>query len=70
MAETIQLVVTGMTCGGCEQAVTRALQQLPGVDAVSASHRDNRVQVTYDAARVDPAALRERIHAAGYEVET
>jgi copper chaperone CopZ len=68
MAETIQLAVTGMTCGGCERAVTRALQQLPGVQAVEASHQDERVRVTYDAAQVDEAALRARIEAAGYQV--
>jgi copper chaperone CopZ len=68
MADTIQLAVTGMTCGGCERAVTRALQQLPGVQAVEASHQDERVRVTYDTAQVDEAALRARIEAAGYQV--
>ena len=68
MSETLQLTVTGMTCGGCENAVKRALQQLAGVREVSASHRANEVQVTFDDAAVTPQAIRERIEALGYDV--
>jgi copper chaperone len=66
--ETIELNVTGMTCGGCENAVKRALQQLPGVESVSASHAANRVGVTYDEGKVSRAQLREKIEALGYNV--
>jgi len=68
MTETLQLKVTGMTCGGCENAVKRALQQVDGVEEVSASHEANLVGVTYDAAKVTPTQLRERIEMAGYDV--
>jgi copper chaperone CopZ len=68
MPETIQLTVTGMTCGGCEAAVGRALGQLPGVSTVSASHREARVEVTFDPDRVDAAQIRARIADLGYSV--
>jgi copper chaperone len=68
MSEKVQLTVTGMTCGGCEHAVKRALQQLPGVHEVSASHRANEVDVTFDQALVTPQMIRERIEALGYSV--
>jgi len=68
MAITVQLTVTGMTCGGCENAVTRAVGHLPGVEAVSASHAANRVEVTFDPAQVTETALRARIVALGYAV--
>ncbi len=68
MATTVQLTVTGMTCGGCENAVTRAVGQLPGVQAVTASHGANRVEVTFDPARLTEATVRERIVALGYAV--
>jgi len=68
MPETIRLTVTGMTCGGCEAAVGRVLGQLPGVTEVSASHRDARVEVTFDPARTDTAAIRARIEQLGYSV--
>ncbi|MGB1586203.1 MAG: heavy-metal-associated domain-containing protein [Thermoplasmatota archaeon] len=32
--EKIELNVTGMTCGSCAAAVTRALEDVPGVAAV------------------------------------
>ena len=68
MSEKVQLTVTGMTCGGCENAVKRALQQLPGVHEVSASHLGNEVHVTFDEATVTPQTIRERIEALGYSV--
>jgi copper chaperone len=68
MLETLQLTVTGMTCGGCENAVTRALQQIDGVADVSASHAANQVGVVYDAEKVTRAMLKERIEQLGYDV--
>ncbi len=68
MTETLQLHVTGMTCGGCENAVKRALMQLDGVKEVTASHQDERVQVTYDGDRVQLPLIRERIEKIGYRV--
>jgi copper chaperone len=70
MSEKIQLTVTGMTCGGCENAVRRALQQLPGVHEVMAAHLANEVNVTFDEAMVTPQTIRERIEALGYEVNS
>ena len=68
MEDQLTLTVTGMTCGGCEKAVTRALTGLPGVSNVSASHRDNRVTLTYDPSRVDIGAITKRVQDAGYVV--
>ena len=66
MTETQTLAVHGMTCGGCEQAVQRALQRLTGVEAASASHRDQRVTVTFDPAVAPIAAIRKTIETLGY----
>jgi copper chaperone len=68
MSQTLQLTVTGMTCGGCEHAVKRALQQIDGVETVTASHSANRVGVTFDTTKVTPALLKERIEMLGYQV--
>lgn len=57
-----------MTCGGCENAVKKALAQLDGVEDVSASHAANLVGVTIDTTRVTREMLKERIEALGYEV--
>jgi copper chaperone CopZ len=57
-----------MTCGGCENAVTRTLGQLKGVEHVTASHAKNEVDVTYDDALVTPAAVKIKIETLGYQV--
>ena len=68
MMETLTLNVTGMTCGGCENAVKRAVGKLEGVTSVAASHADQRVDVEFDPARVDLAAIRQKIEKLGYTV--
>jgi len=68
MNSEVTLPVSGMTCGGCENAVKRAVGQLPGVAAVAASHRDNTVRVTFDPVVIAPADIAGRIRALGYTV--
>ncbi|QXP84587.1 heavy-metal-associated domain-containing protein [Methylococcus sp. ANG] len=65
---TIQLQVTGMKCGGCENTVTKTVTALDGVTSVTASHKENRVDVEYDPARIDPEAIRKAIAGQGYTV--
>lgn len=69
MSEKVQLTVTGMTCGGCENAVRRAVRQIEGVEEVTASHAANQVDVTFDADKANAEIIRERIEAAGYVVK-
>ncbi len=68
MNETLTLKVTGMTCGGCENAVKRAVGQLEGVTEVAASHKAEQVVVTYDAARLGREAIAAKIQRLGYQV--
>ncbi len=69
MNETITLRVTGMTCGGCENAVKRALGRIEGVADVTASHTEERVGVTFDSSKVTLDVIKQRIASAGYTVE-
>ena len=64
---TLTLHVTGMTCGGCENAVKRAVGKLPGVASVEASHVEQRVTVDYDAAQTTPEAIAAKINGLGYQ---
>jgi len=68
MSTTVTLPVTGMTCGGCEQAITRVLGRLPGVTDAVASHRDATVRVTFDPAQVSRADIEQKIGGLGYSV--
>ena len=68
MTERLRLRVTGMTCGGCENAVRRAVAKLDGVREVSASHKDERVEVVCEEGRADRTAITKAIEAIGYTV--
>jgi copper chaperone CopZ len=68
MSTEVTLPVTGMTCGGCENAVQRAVGSLPGVQQVTASHRDATVRVMFDPARISRDEIERKITQAGYVV--
>ena len=68
MTQRVTLKVNGMTCGGCENAVKRAVGQLPGVVEVEASHKDAVVHVSYDPDKAAPLQFKQKIEAIGYEV--
>ncbi|HSK09296.1 MAG TPA: copper ion binding protein [Vicinamibacterales bacterium] len=65
---TLNLKVTGMTCGGCENAVKRSVGQIEGVSEVSASHQEERVAVTFDESKVSREAIVAKINRLGYQV--
>ncbi|WP_374088663.1 heavy-metal-associated domain-containing protein [Methylomicrobium lacus] len=69
MAESIELTVTGMKCGGCESNVKTKLGAIDGVHAVTASSKEKKVGVDYDAAKTDLAAIKAAIAEAGFTVE-
>lgn len=60
---TLDLKITGMTCAHCAQAVSKALQGVPGVDKAE-------VDLVAGAARVhgqaDAATLIDAVREAGY----
>ena len=68
LMEHLTLTVTGMTCGGCENAVKRVVSSIAGVSSVTASHRDNRVVVDYDPVKADINRISDAIRNAGYTV--
>ncbi|MEW6323246.1 MAG: heavy-metal-associated domain-containing protein [Acidobacteriota bacterium] len=68
MQADVKLRVTGMTCGGCENAVKRALGTLPGVSEISASHVANEVTLRHDPELASLDAIRRKIESLGYSV--
>ena len=63
----MQFKVTGMTCGHCVAAVTRAVKGVPAVQEVSIDLEQGLVTVTGHA---DARAVREAIIEEGYEIAT
>jgi copper chaperone CopZ len=65
---TETLHVTGMTCGGCENAVKRAIGQMDGVATVEASHAASQVTVTFDPTKTPLDTIKGKIQRLGYQV--
>lgn len=65
--QTVIMSVEGMSCGACVGHVTRALQELDGVQSAQVSLQDKRVFVTYDPDKVQVAQMTEAIADEGYE---
>ncbi len=63
MNQTFQ--VTGMTCGHCEKAVTRAIKLVDPVAEVAIDRTQNKVDVQSDQPR---EALAKAIAEEGYQV--
>ncbi len=68
MTETVVLNVTGMKCGGCENNVKQKLSELEGIAEIKADHKADSVEVSFDASKVDLAAIKQAITDAGYVV--
>ncbi|GAB3869990.1 hypothetical protein GCM10028824_17960 [Hymenobacter segetis] len=60
--------IGGMTCAACAQHVEQAVQQVPGVQAVSVSYDQATAQVRFDAAQAQPAQVESAINSTGYHI--
>ncbi|MCL4393631.1 MAG: heavy-metal-associated domain-containing protein [Chloroflexi bacterium] len=70
MFKSITFEVIGsqrLVCTGCEERVEDLLKGLQGVGQVRAQARRQRIEVLFDTARLDAAAVAERLSKAGYE---
>jgi len=65
----ITLSVTGMTCGGCVNSVTRVLTALPGVQNAVVTLTPGQARGTYDPARTDRAAMVQAVVDAGFGID-
>ena len=63
---TQHLAVSGMTCTGCVNAVTRVLSRVPGAAAVQVTLDTGRAVISGNAA---PEALLVAVRKAGYGAE-
>ena len=66
--QTEILKVTGMTCGGCTSAVTRALVAVDGVHNVNVSLAGGEVKVDFDENMTSTEKLIAAVQEAGYGV--
>ena len=59
-----------MKCGGCEENVASKLKAIEGVLLVSASSKNNEVNVEFDVEKTSLDVIAEAITDAGFTVET
>ena len=64
----ITLIISGMSCGHCLNAVNQALSQVPGLEIESV--RMGRADLRYDEAVTTPEAITRAIADAGYQAST
>lgn len=68
-AQGCTLHIGGMACASCAQSIERTLRHMPGVQRADVSFVLGRGEVAFDASRVTPSALRERVQALGYTAD-
>lgn len=66
--ELLRMKVGGMHCESCAQALSASLRVLPGVQRVEAHADTGKTTVTYDPQKAEPAAIRQQIEAAGFDI--
>jgi copper chaperone CopZ len=65
---TIVLKVGGMSCTGCEQTISKAVESLPGVNKATASYTDSVATVVFDPKLVTTEQISNKINEVGYTV--
>jgi Cu+-exporting ATPase len=65
----VEMIVGGMTCSMCSQAITRTLHQMPGVRNVHVSLATNVAKIQYSEPAVSLEDLKEAIESIGYSVQ-
>jgi mercuric ion transport protein len=68
--QTANYRIGGMTCEACAKHVEHAVQQLPGVQAVSVSYPQGTAQVRFDAAKSPASQVAQAINSTGYQALT
>lgn len=66
---TATITVKGMTCDGCVNSVTKALQRVAGVEEAKVDLTGQQATVTYDDNQTSVEALKEAVENAGYDTK-
>ena len=64
--KTVQMNVTGMTCGNCARSVEKKLAATPGVTGVKVDLQGAKATAEYDEELVKPDVLLNAVRDLGY----
>ncbi|MED3549765.1 heavy metal translocating P-type ATPase [Cytobacillus praedii] len=65
-----QFQITGMTCAACAIRIEKGLNKMEGVSEANVNLALEKATVKFDAAKMGPADIQEKIRALGYDVIT
>ncbi|WP_057763359.1 heavy metal translocating P-type ATPase [Cytobacillus praedii] len=65
-----QFQITGMTCAACATRIEKSLNKMEGVSEANVNLALEKATVKFDAAKMGPADIQEKIRALGYDVIT
>jgi len=63
-----KLRVEGMSCTDCEQSIAKGVNELAGIDSISANHLDSTAFVRFDSNKTNLDAIKKAIEGRGYVV--
>lgn len=63
------LSISGITCSGCVNTLTRVLKAVPGVEDVAIDQETGHAQIRHDSAQAPLTQLQAAIEDAGYDVD-
>ena len=66
--ENITLNVRGMSCGHCVNSIEGNVGELDGVESVKVRLEDGKVDVNFDAEKINLKEITEVIEEQGYDV--
>jgi copper chaperone len=64
----VEVSITGMTCGGCEQTIQTSVAKLEGIKSVKAMSGMGKAFIEFAPALTDTAKIRTAITESGYSV--
>lgn len=67
--EQITLTVSGMSCQGCADSLSRAFVREEGVSTAAVSFETSKAEVNYHADKITPEQLNEIVETAGFSVD-
>ncbi len=68
--QQIEFKISGMTCAGCEDHIEHAVNRLPGIIEVSASHDKANTIIRYNPLIVSRKAIEVAVSSTGYSIIT
>jgi len=66
--ETLTFKVSGMTCAGCEEHITHAVNELKGIQSVNADYDKEQTTVQFDKTQSTKTEIEAAINSTGYKV--